>query len=106
MAVVISNYEKFTPEKKAYVPDKTYRAALVIMKGTLENISPEEVTAVERPENYPCGSGTPECSGKEFVFSNDPKTSSPRVPQLDRMHRKNPLPSSVTRNIPKGLYPL
>ena len=51
MAAVISNYGKLTKDQKARVPDKTYQAALVIINGTSENISPEEVTAAEPPKN-------------------------------------------------------
>ena len=51
MAAVISNYEKLTLDQKALVPYKTNLAALVIIKGTSENISPEEVTAAEPPKN-------------------------------------------------------
>jgi len=51
IAAVINNYEKWTPDQKARVPDKAYRAALVMIKGTPENIASDEVAAAESPKN-------------------------------------------------------
>ena len=51
IAALISNYDKLAPVQKARVPDKTYRAALVVIKGTSENTPPEELGAAEPPKN-------------------------------------------------------
>ena len=66
VAAVISNYEKLTPDQNARVPDKTYRAALVMIKGTAEDTPSEEIIAAEPRKYYPGGSCTPKCSTNPY----------------------------------------
>ena len=40
-----------TPDQKARVPDKNYRAALGFLKGTEENELSEEVAAAQHPDS-------------------------------------------------------
>ena len=51
MATVAGNYQKLTANQTARVPDKSYRAALLFVKGVEENSIMEEPTVPEQPKN-------------------------------------------------------
>ena len=51
LAQIVVNYTALTPDQKARVPDKNYRAALGVLKVTEENKLLKELAATQHPDS-------------------------------------------------------